>query len=461
MEKGAGVPAAGQEPALSDEADFDVSGRLTFLGLDADSRAALGEAWRIVEPQLPAILDGLYRHFAATPSLAPLVAAAGIDRLKAAQSDHWRVLATGRFDEAYMRRVHRIGLAHRRIGLEPRWYLGAYTYVLERVLALLAGNGGGGRRREAERRRLMNAVIRAVTLDMDLAVSAYLWAMGETHSRIGDLAQDFERNAKTVANGVADAAGRMEVTARGMAAAAEEGDRQVGAVSAAAEQVSANIQTAAAAAEELAASIVEIGRQVSASTQITAGAKGEADRTNAIVDTLAGAVGRIGQVVKLINDIASQTNLLALNATIEAARAGEAGRGFAVVAGEVKSLANESARATEEIAAQIAAIQAATQDAAAAIGGIATTIGRIDEVVGSIAAAVEQQGAATGEIARTVQQAAIGVQDVTDSMTHVSEIVGRTGAAARDTLTAAGALAGDAAGLDREVGRFVEGIHAA
>ena len=169
-------------------------------------------------------------------------------------------------------------------------------------------------------------------------------------------------------------------------------------------------------------------------------------------------VGRIGDVVNLINDIAAQTNLLALNATIEAARAGEAGRGFAVVANEVKNLATQTAKATDEIGSQIAAVQGATRDAVGAIGGIASTIGQINEISGSIAAAVEEQGAATQEIARNVQQAAQGTQEVTGTISRVSEAATRTGSTAHDVLGAATALAATSAELQRQVDKFVHDI---
>jgi methyl-accepting chemotaxis protein len=184
----------------------------------------------------------------------------------------------------------------------------------------------------------------------------------------------------------------------------------------------------------------------------------EANRTNDMVQSLSEAAGKIGQVVKLINAIASQTNLLALNATIEAARAGEAGKGFAVVAGEVKNLANQTAKATEEIGAQIAAVQNATRDAVHAIGGIATTIGQINDISGSIAAAVEEQGAATQEIARNVQQAALGTQEVTGTIARVSAAAFETGNAAREVLGSAVSLTQNSTTLSEQVDKFVREI---
>ena len=260
---------------------------------------------------------------------------------------------------------------------------------------------------------------------------------------------------------LASAATELQVTATSMTATAEETSRQATAVAAATEQASTNVQTVATAAEELSASISEIGRQVGESTRIAGKAVEDAARTNGRVQALADAAQKIGEVVQLINDIASQTNLLALNATIEAARAGEAGKGFAVVASEVKSLASQTAKATEEIASQITAIQSATGDAVGAIKEIGTTIERVSEIATSIASAVEQQGAATQEIARNVQQAAKGTAEVSSNVVGVTEAATSTGSAASQVLGASGELAKQGETLRGEVGRFLDNIRAA
>jgi methyl-accepting chemotaxis protein len=253
----------------------------------------------------------------------------------------------------------------------------------------------------------------------------------------------------------------MQATAQSMSAIADKTAHQVQAVSAATAEASTNVQTVAAAGEELSSSIHEIGRQAAQSNQITSRAVTLASNTDNRVQGLVKAVDRIGDVVRLINDIAGQTNLLALNATIEAARAGEAGKGFAVVASEVKNLANQTGKATEEITSQIEAIQSATQDSVSAIQEITGTIRQISEIATTIAAAVEEQGSATQEIARNVQQAAAGTQEVAANVTGVSEAAGETGAASTQVLGAARALSQQAEALKTDVTTFLRDIRAA
>jgi methyl-accepting chemotaxis protein len=280
-------------------------------------------------------------------------------------------------------------------------------------------------------------------------------------TRVNDLTEHFDANMSGVLRSVAAASTELQATASSMTATAEETSNQATAVAAATEEASTNVQTVAAASEELASSVNEISRQVAQSATISQKAVGEAERTNATIQGLLKDAVSIGDVVKLISEIAAQTNLLALNATIEAARAGEAGKGFAVVASEVKSLAEQTAKATGQISCQVTSIQASTSDAVDAIKGISATINQINEIAAAIASAVEEQGSATQEIARNVQQAALGTGEIASNVTGVRQAAGDTGAAAHDVLEASSELSKQSEAMRGHVEAFLRDIKAA
>jgi methyl-accepting chemotaxis protein len=272
---------------------------------------------------------------------------------------------------------------------------------------------------------------------------------------------EFEGTVRTALDNLAQSANSMQSTAQSMSNTADQSNALVNAVASAAEETSVNVQTVSSGTEQLSSSIEEISKQVVTSAAIAKKAVDEAGATDTTVQSLADSASRISVVVDLIQTIASQTNLLALNATIEAARAGEAGRGFAVVASEVKSLASQTAKATEEIRTQIASMQQVTTSAVGAIQGIGRIIGEINDVTTTIAAAVEEQGAATREIARNIQHAAGGTSEVSSNIVGVSTASAEAGAAAGEVLSASDALRREADMLRGEIDAFLNNMRAA
>ena len=446
---------------LQNDTSNDRDTRMRFMRIDEETGRMLRELWVIVEPKLPTILDGFYRHVTSEPKLAALIGN-GIPRLKAAQGGHWAKLFTGTFDAAYMDGVRTIGLVHNKIGLEPRWYIGGYSYVLCQLtdIAIAAYKW-----KPAKLSRILVALNTAVMTDMDLAISVYQDALLADRQRrqvkMQEAIADFNGEVNVALKALDGSSNTLSATANGLAANAEETTRQATAVAAASEQSASNVQTVAAASEELSSAVREIGRQVDQSTTVATQAVAQARQSKVTMDGLAETAHKIGEVVSLIANIAGQTNLLALNATIEAARAGEAGKGFAVVASEVKSLAGQTAKATDEISQQIAAVQAATQQSVVSITGIGSTIEEINSITSSISASLAQQQAAIEEIACNIQEAARGTQEVSSNISGVSDAAADTGATSSTMLDAATNLSEQARMLREQIGRFFETIKAA
>lgn len=314
----------------TDMADnLDRAGRLQFLQIDDETRALLREFRGVLERHIDDVLEAFYGYLRQNAGMASMFKSdASMRHARDQQRNHWLSnVFSGDFNSEYFRQVVTIGRVHEQVGLEPRWYIGAYAFTINKLTQLVFAHY---RKKPDRACAIIQAVNKAVYLDMDISISVYIETARKTAAQtLNEHASRFENEVHSMVEIVAAAATELQSTSQNMAETAERTSSQSEVVASAADQAAGNVQTVAAAAEELHASISEISRQVSEGNRISSEAVEEAERTNQMVNGLAAAAGKIGEVVKLINDIASQTNLLALNATIEAARAGDAGKGFA------------------------------------------------------------------------------------------------------------------------------------
>lgn len=429
--------------------------RLAFLQIDQQTRETLSQVAPIIGASLKPTLDAFYQHIFQWPMLRQKFSdAQRVEQVKLAQIAHWQRLFSGSFDQHYFSDTTEIGKTHERKAIEPRYYLGGYCFTLTQIVKLLVEHylpeqpqlkkGLFGAKavsfdvvsHRAELSDSLNAVLKAVFLDMDMAIEVYNDAIRQTandklstslHDILGKVS-DVDTNIATVASAVHQSTGnisevlraskRIEENVRSVGDNANKMSSNMQTVALSSEEMSTSINTVASAMEEMGASLQEVARNTGSASDITRQATEKAETTRAIVHNLDEAAQEIGKIVDIIKNIAAQTNLLALNATIEAASAGEAGKGFAVVANEVKELAKQSALASDQIREQIEAMQHNTRQSMEAISGITEIIGDINEINNTIAAAVKEQTMAVSEIVQSVTQVAEGARGVSD---HVQE----------------------------------------
>jgi methyl-accepting chemotaxis protein len=433
------------------------SRRLMALGIDQETTELLRSIKPIVFPHFDDTMKAYGAHMRSHPELGgPPIPPDAIAEANKMSREHYGRLLDGVFDAEYFRMARAVAFRRAELGLPANRQFANLVFTMGAWSKLIQKHYRWKRDVAAA---TITALQRAFMLDWDVVGSSFMDALEQANTASRQsLADEVDTRVHGMITHVAGSIGELRQVSESMVATANETAREAGAAAASSEQASANVETVAAAAEELSASITEIARQVEQSARTAARGAQEAERTDETVQGLIRAADKISEVAKLINDIAAQTNLLALNATIEAARAGEAGKGFAVVAAEVKNLAGQTAKATEEITAQINAIQDATRDTVRVIHGIGGTIGEINEISTVIAAAVEQQGAATAEIARNVQQAAARTQEVSGNIANVNHAAAQTGKAAETVLATAEEVNGETERVNQVVKEFIQMI---
>lgn len=434
--------------------------RLAFARITSNDIDELRAVWKQLLPELPVILNAFYAHVRSEPKLSAMIGDQA-DRLKQAQTSHWQTLFNAGFTPDYFENALKIGRTHHRIGLEPRWYVAAYQFMLERIIAVLSA-----RYRFQPKRltRALAAVNKAVFMDLDIAISTYQEASeAAIINRANVTAAAIEAFRSEFAGSVdvfSSSAVELQATSRDLGGAVTAAEANSQSVASVASTASMDSSSVAAASEELSKSIQEISAQVNGASRGVRDIVNMAEASNTEVAQLSGAVGKIGEILSLIEGIASQTNLLALNATIEAARAGESGKGFAVVASEVKQLAAQTARATSEIGHHIQAIQSSTEKAVQSNRAIMTAIHDVESATTSIAAAMEEQSTATNEISTRIQHVSDSASELSEHLVSLNATVRQTQAASSQVDDAALRLDSQSGVLTRNVEQFFERLRA-
>jgi methyl-accepting chemotaxis protein len=413
----------------------------------------LGSLSDFARSRLPHLLDNLHDQFSPWPEIARALRQPDVHERRLA---HWIMLASGRLREGYTESAHRLASVFHEHGVPIYAVVICHAIVSNAIIVELGldrqsmmGLSSFWKRRELDRRiAIRTALSKATQLDLELLLETYSVVQQENRDRTRRQIETFEVTVREVVGAVNASAGKVERLAASVENVVGETSSQAERAAGAAGDASDNVSNVATATNELSISLDHVAAEVVRASTMAHEAHAAAQKTDAIVQSLARSAETIGSVVEMIQTIASQTNLLALNATIEAARAGEAGRGFAVVATEVKQLSSRTAKATDEIAAQVPAMQAATREAVAAIESIVAFASQVNGIAGAVAASIDEQRAATQEIARSADQAALGTQASAESIVQLNERAQHAGRAVHDVLDVAGTLSRQAESLN-------------